>query len=173
MAEYHERLELGVSLPLDDDRFYARCKEIDGWPGEGTFPRVALDVWLNEGIYTETGKGPGHQRLAAYYAVPSTIDDIARVVYEKRAPVSLVINWPLAWDGMPSSGLAPRLADSPTFRGLHQLWVWGHDFARADHGLLLRNSWSRAWGLNGSFWLGSQAWDLPMIGESWFPESRP
>lgn len=173
MAEFHERKELGTSLRLDDARFYARSKEQDGWPGDGTYPRVALDIWLNEGIYTSTGKGPDHQRLAAYYAVPATEQDIAQVLYQKQAPVSVVLNWPGAWDGMPTTGIAPKLSSSPTYRGLHQLWVWGYDFLRPDHGLLLRNSWSSLWGLRGSFWLGSQAWELSMVGECWFPESRP
>lgn len=173
MGDYHERSELGTSIRLDDGRFYNRCKEVDGYPDEGTFPRVALDIWKNEGIYTINGRGPDHQRIAAYYAVPATERDIARVVYEKRSPVSLVINWPARWDGMPSSGIAPTLPENPTYRGFHQMWIWGHDFTRSDHGLLLRNSWGREWGLNGSFWLGSQAWTLPMIGEAWFPESRP
>jgi len=173
MAEWHERYELGTSLSLDAERFYARCKEQDGWPGDGTFPRVALDIWLKEGIFTMAGRGPSHQRISGYYAVPPTESDIAQVIYQKTGPVSIVINWPAAWDGMPTNGLAPKLPANPSYRGLHQLWVWGHDFARADHGLLLRNSWGKEWGLNGSFWLGKQAWTLPMIGESWFPESQP
>jgi hypothetical protein len=173
MAEWHERAELGTSVRLDDAKFYYRCKEMDGYPGDGTFPRVAYDLWKNEGIYADNGRGPAHFRIKNYFAVPLTDVDIAQVLYQKKQPVSLVLNWPTSWFGIGSTGIPPILPVGFTSAGLHQVWVWGFDFARSDHGLLIRNSWSKEWGLNGSFWLGKQGTTRNLMTESWYGESQP
>src|SRR5512139_3094209 len=69
VAEFHERVESGGSTRLDDERFYWRTKELGGNPGDGEFPRVALDAWRSEGIYSTIGRGPAHFRINAYYSV--------------------------------------------------------------------------------------------------------
>lgn len=45
--------------------FYARCKELDGYPGEGTYVRTAMDILRNEGVWVQkSGKGVQGPRLA-------------------------------------------------------------------------------------------------------------
>jgi hypothetical protein len=171
MAEFHERRETGGSVRLDDDEMYARCKDVDGYPGDGTYPRVGMDVWLKRGIQTDAGRGGLHFAIKAYYSVPVDPSEIARVVFEKGQPVSLAMSWPSTWWSPPPNGVMPQIVPG-SYAGGHQVYVWGYDFTRPERGLLCRNSWSREWGLYGSFWLGSQAWTIPgLIWEAWYGES--
>lgn len=171
VAEFHERIESGGSVRLDDERFYWRTKELGGNPGDGEFPRVALEAWRNEGIYSEVGRGPDHYKIRAYYAVPCDPVSIARVIYEKRQPVLIAGSWPSTWFSPPASGVMPAIIPG-SYAGGHQTYAWGYDFTQPNRWILRRNSWSKSWGLNGNFWSGQQEWEIPgLIWECWYAES--
>ena len=68
VKQYQERLQTGKWFYDDASaiRLHARCKQIDDTPGEGTFPRVALQIAKDEGIRAMNGH---NYLIGSYYTL--------------------------------------------------------------------------------------------------------
>jgi len=154
VKNYQEHLQTGKWL-YDDasaDRVYYRCKQVDGWAGDGTFLRTGLQVAQSYGVVAANG----HRYLiGSYYNLLADGDPLTNIkttlVYYKR-PVLIVTPWYENWWTLgrnytlraPSGGLA----------GFHAYWVYGYaDGSNGATGLRCEQSWGLSWGNKGRFYL--------------------
>ena len=137
----------------DEPLFFAQI----GGTAQGAVTRNALDRLLGYG-YPVTGNAAAASvhKIAAYFAVPVTRDDICAAILQ-LGPVLLAVNWGNSWF-RPVNGILPAW-DSAA--GGHAILAVGWT---AD-GLVLRNSWGQAWGSQGE---AVMRWaDLPHVRECW------
>lgn len=96
--------------------FYRRCKLRDGIPdAPGTYPRVALDLMLNEGIGRDRrdyDREAGKYRIASYQRL-LTVGEMEQALV--LAPIVVGIDWASNWTGR-TTGVLPE----PTG------WAGGH-----------------------------------------------
>ncbi len=138
---------------LDPEWLYEHAEAIDGiptppGPQRGTTIRAAFQVLAKQG-QPLTGQ-PGTEskfRIASYSAVPFTEDAIKRALVQ-YGPVWIAIRFDRAWF-RPVDAVMP--APTGIVDGGHAIYVFGYDDAVGPGGsALIRNSWSRSWGLNGN-----------------------
>jgi C1A family cysteine protease len=151
-------------LDLDAQWLYDRAQAVDGipLPHEGTTCRAALSVLLKQGI-PQTGKpATGQNRIAAYYAVPITVDALKRALVQS-GPVLIASTWFNSWF-RPVGGVLP--APSGGVAGGHARLLFGWDDSVAGGSWLVRNSWGKAWGVNGNSY-DPYRYLLPAMHDAW------
>jgi len=163
MKQYQERQQTGAWYYTDASaiRLHARCKQLDGVPGEGTFPRVALQVAKDEGIRAVNGRS---YLIASYYSLQGDVlDNIKRTLTYYHRPVLLATSWYSNWFGLTRNyTLKPP---NGQVVGGHQVLVYGYAL-QADGSTHLRcvNSWGTGWGNKGRFnmpwqYVSGDVWD--------------
>lgn len=135
---------------FDPDELYARCKEVDGWAGDGTYPRVALDILLHRGMLVAASKVPeevGQFRGIEAYARLTSLEEI-KVAIRTFGAAGIGSPWYRSWFTPQADGTldAPDIDDGGHF------WdaVGWSDRRRA---LRAQNSWGPEWGQKGRFWV--------------------
>lgn len=128
---------------FDEGRFFAA---IGGGPN-GAALRAALDQRLHVGYPTVGHDDAALHKIASYYAVPGTLLSIKQAIHD-FGPLVLATPWYQSWFTPAGNGRLP--AASGGIVGGHAIVAWGWD----DRiGLLLRNSWSKKWGMNGNCYM--------------------
>ena len=142
-------------LAIDPMWIYRRAKATDGLPHvQGTFPRAALAVLLREGALLRGASAPnGRLRIAAYYRVPVDVEAMKRAILA-YGPLFVATSWSKSWF-RPSAG---RLPDPSTPAGGHAFVVYGWNDKIAGGSWIARNSWGRAWGVRGDFFMPYGLW---------------
>lgn len=115
---------------------YRRCKLNDGIPNApGTYPRVALDLMLREGIGRERkvyGEDAGRFKIASYQRM-RTVEEIERGL--RLAPCIIGIDWGANWHGR----VVGVLPEATGWAGGHLIVISGYD--RPNRLFQLRQSW--------------------------------
>lgn len=168
LKQWEERRDGHGFLNLDRDWLYQHAEAIDGLPGapndqRGTTCRAALTVLLKQGqpIVGQPASAASH-KIAAYYAVPMTADAIKRAILQ-HGPVLIASVWYASWF-RPVKGILP--APSGGIVGGHARLAFGWDDAVAGGSLLVRNSWSARWGVNGNSY-DAYRYLIPALHDAW------
>lgn len=143
MKEIQEELEHNKILDFDGLKLYQRCKELDGYPGEGTYIRVVMKIMEKEGAPLKSGE---KYKIASYtrlntieemkFALTATGPFVAGVnVYENFTP--------------DEKGLIPM--PQGNFQGGHAILITGYD--DNSNQFHFKNSWGSDWGNNGYAYL--------------------
>jgi hypothetical protein len=161
-----ERLE-GAQVPyFDPHSLYMECKRNDGYPGEGTYPKVCCDIMLHKGMPV-IGKAPScwekfftpkaevgfdsRYRLGAYWRLTPdlTIQQIKQAIF-LFGPITSACNWDNRWMGNFS------VFPDPSGR-----WDGGPCVCQQGYnslGVEYDNSWGKIlWGING---VATMPWDM-------------
>jgi C1A family cysteine protease len=136
---------------FNEPELYARCKEIDGFPGEqGTTNRAALSIMRNRGMQAKRTEAlPTHLFKIGDYVRLSTLDEIKQAVYGLGL-VILGIEIDSRWYTEADDGQLGEPNDD--MQGGHDIAVIGWNDGRRKS-LKIKNSWGRDWGYNGIGWL--------------------
>jgi hypothetical protein len=165
VKQYQERQQTGQWYYNDASaiRLHRRCKQIDGTPGEGTFPRVALQVAKTEGIRAINGH---NYLIASYYTLAEgdVLDNIKRTLTFYKRPVLLATSWYSNWFGL-GRNYTIKPPNGQVVGG-HQITVYGYT-TLIDGSITLRciNSWGTGWGNKGRFnmpwaYVRGDIWDI-------------
>ena len=138
---------------FDAPWLYARCKEVDGKPGQtGTNARAACDVlrrlghWrIIAGKRVKAGPQKAHGIASNHWAL--SVDDIRSVFAGARPePVLIGIDWYHAWFKPAQRGGEKWLQDIPhagKVAGGHEIGIWACSDKRQAFGL--SNTWGKGW----------------------------
>ena len=164
VKQWEERRDGHGFLNLDAQWLYERAQAVDGipLPHEGTTCRAALSVLLKQGMPVVGQPATGQNRIAAYWAVPLTVDAIKRAVLQ-QGPVLIASTWFNSWF-RPVKGVLP--APSGGVAGGHARIAFGWDDGVNGGSLLVRNSWGKSWGVNGNSY-DAYRYLLPAMHDAW------
>jgi hypothetical protein len=164
LKQWEERRDGHGFLRLDPQWLYERAQAVDGipLPHEGTTCRAALSVLLKQGQPVVGQPATGQNRIAAYYAVPMTVDGIKRALAQ-WGPVLIASTWFNSWF-RPVNGALP--APSGGVAGGHARLLFGWDDAAGGGSFLARNSWGRSWGVNGNSY-DAYRYLMPALHDAW------
>lgn len=166
-AEWREYLELGKVVEVSKRFIYARCKQLDGDPNQGTYPRIAASVLSNDGVpkrelIPDTNDIPYEQYIAISvndeiktdasarrvkgYAFCYTLHDVKQAIAQKG-----VLNITVLVGQFGTSPVKPQPA-----QGAHRVLVYGYEDAnnntKDDTKIYFRNSWGSSWDVEGDGW---------------------
>jgi hypothetical protein len=155
-----DRIDQGQFFDFDEPRFFGQI----GGTANGAVLRVAFDQMLHLG-YPVVGSvdGAKDHKVAAYYAVPITPDELQAAILA-FGPVVVGMAWSVAFDNPPSSGILRK--PSGTNRGGHAILVIGWTTIAGILYFILQNSWGTAWGLGGRCYLAA-SYVGQVVGEAW------
>lgn len=102
--------------------FYARCKELDGFTGDGTYIRVAMDVLRNEGAWRTNVYGVtklyANQGIAENRWATSPDEILTVLGAEATGRVGILNSWGMSFPHvvyMPVESVAWMLADANSY----------------------------------------------------------
>lgn len=135
---------------FDADELYARCKEVDGWGGDGTYPRVALEILRKRGMIATSSPvaaDVGQARRIDAYARLTSLDEV-KVAIRAFGAAGIGSPWYRSWFTPGADGLLPK----PDVDAGGHFWtaVGWSDRRRA---VRAQNSWGPEWGDRGRFWI--------------------
>lgn len=164
VKEYQDSLEYKKLQELSPRYAYNLCKKFDGIPNEeGTYPRVAMKVFLNYGVCPESfwpykphqndRPKPGADKSALKYKIRA----YARLKTLLEMKRSLLVNGPFlagvevyeSWFSRKAgkTGVIPMPGPREELQGGHAICVMGYDDTK---GLFkFKNSWGAGWGNKG------------------------
>ena len=142
---------------------YAKCKEIDGFYGQGTYPRVGASIIKNKGVpsskivpddndlpYSIYALIPDMEATSndaktrkATYSFPLTDKNSLKqaIIQNKLCSVTLMVDW----GTFNSSGIITK--PRPNYiAGAHRVTLYGFKEDR----FFFRNSWGSKWGVDGN-----------------------
>jgi len=158
IVQFFEYKETGKIVPVSARHIYARCKALDGYNGEGTYPAIAAKVITSEGAAT-TKTVPDDSRLShdEYINVPVTQavkeDAYPRRVKPGYAVVDLnleAIKQAIYQNGVIAGALQvgnwskEPLKPEPDSGG-HDITFFGFEDVKDDTKIFFRNHWSDDW----------------------------
>ena len=151
--------------PLDPYWLYAQSRQVDGIPDTfaGTTCRAALSVLLHKGEPL-IGKPltAGSFVIASYAAVPMSYEPLKAAIYQ-YGPLLIGSMWYGGWL-RPVSAVLPPPSGAPI--GGHATLLFGWDDAVDTGSLLGRNSWGKAWGVNGNYYAPARYF-VPALHDAW------
>lgn len=148
----HELIEVGTYPDFDPHALYRRCKEKDGIPlVDGTYPRVALDIMLHEGMpvkgYESRGlcfmkKSNFHSgyKIGGYWRITDEIDYQIKQIIMQYGAISCACTWYEEWV---TAMTGADVFKTPVHKGGGHHWVidgWN------KIGWRVINSWGLIWG---------------------------
>lgn len=178
MVEHYNNKEYNTILDLSEQYLYGECKKIDGYSGEGTYPRTAADVLLKLGVCEERffpyeGRYPPVGRpLSGYvdnaltyriknYATVSTDFESVKDALYINGPVGISITVYNNFMSIGTSGKVPLPSGAQV--GGHWMCAAGYLNIPGEP-ILVKNSWSAQWGKEGYCVWYKDAWDALVNG---------
>jgi hypothetical protein len=158
IQEYQER---GKKFIMDAAWIYARCKERDEDPGDGTYPRVAMNVLHDLGcrrvfsldnLNFIASRYDKDYKIHSYWRIkPGITETQVKTANYAYGSFTVGINFPVNWIIIPKSGILPP--PGRMIAGGHDMLVksWGKKYFCGV------NSWGRSWGDNGKYYA---TWDI-------------
>ena len=153
---YHEYKETGNLKYLSPRYIYALSKKIDGFIGEGTYPRVSAKIQTKNGCATETTV-PNSTDLPHDQYINITETDLIisdAYPYRMKGYADIPNNTNSLKQAIVNNGLIAVTISVGGFQspikkgsfGLHRVVVYGYKGDR----FFFRNSWGKEWGDNGN-----------------------
>lgn len=164
VKEYQDTKEYKKSIGLSPRYLYSLCKEIDGIPNEeGTYPRIAMKVLLNNGVCPESYwpykpyQNDKPKKDADTKAKVYRINAYARLKALMEMKRSLIVNGPFlagvqvfrSWFTKKalSKGLIPMPGKDDILEGGHAICIVGYNDTQKL--FKFKNSWGSQWGDKG------------------------
>lgn len=164
--EWDEYKESNKLTRLSKRALYRACKLVDGYNGEGTYPRTAAKIlkdygiptedlvrdinnlsheaYLSIDVYTDERKQSASAYRIGGYAFCYTLNDLKTAIDEKGT-----MNATVQVGDWPSNGKDIRPKPN---RGFHRILIYGYEDFGTDTKIYFRNSWGEEWGDNGNGW---------------------
>jgi hypothetical protein len=136
-----DRPELGGYPNLDEGLFFRYI----GGTSAGASLRSGMERLRAYGYPESGGVNQSRHKIAAYYAIPKTVDAIKQAIVA-LGPIQLGMHWYNAWMRPYSNGVLPN---PDWYNSNHAIVGYGWD----ARGLRLRQSWGSAWGVSGDCWM--------------------
>lgn len=143
--------ETGLITKISPRYIYAMSKAVDNYDGQGTYPRVAADQILKNGVITEevvpcndslshkeyinVPLENGWLKIKGYAFVNPTLNDIKQAIINNGAVMASI-----------TVGDFSKPLVKPGTQGLHYVMIYGY----SGDTLLFRNSWGEGWGDKGN-----------------------
>ncbi len=177
VKEYFDSKEYAKEIDLSEQWLYAKCKEIDGYPGEGTYLRAAADVLLKSGACEEkfwpyearhpAAKNPlsgadlnaQQYKITSYAYVPAYLASVKTALYQ-NGPLIVGVEVKQNFYNIGTNGIIPKPAGS--MLGGHAMCVVGYDDDKQM--LEIKNSWGEGFGDKGYVWLPYAYFDEMVLG---------
>lgn len=163
-AEFQNFIETGKVVRLSKRALYAMCKAEDGYPGEGTYPRIAAKIRVSTGIpttdlvvddnnlphseyikvpVTDALKTSASEFRSKGYSFVNTLEELKTAIdLTKAFNATLFVG---DWSTLP---VKPIFANG-SYRGTHRIWVFGYEDAKNgktdDTKVYYLNSWGINW----------------------------
>lgn len=182
--EYRDKKETGVLQRLSKKFIYKNCKDRDGYPGQGTYPKIAAkvltelgtpieallpdknnvtyDEYMNVNVEDPVLKTEASARRTKGYTQALTLDEVKTAIdKEGTFNASMQVG---DWSKLP---VKPKRTDGSN-RGWHRIMVKGYKDAKNgnkdDTKIYFRNSWGTNWAR------GTNTEDRKMLkyGDGWF-----
>jgi hypothetical protein len=164
-------------MDFSEQWLYCKCKAIDGYAGEGTYPRAACDVLLKQGVceekfwpyetrYPPTTKplagadlNAAQYKILSYAYVPANLVAV-KTALAQNGPLLIAIQVWRNFYSIGPSGVIP----SPTgdYIGGHAMCLVGYDDDKQM--LEIKNSWGSTFGDSGYVWLPYSLFDRLTMG---------
>lgn len=119
---------------VDAPSIYREAKHIDGYPGEGTMLKDAIQAAIN--LKFASGRG-------AY--INNTINDVKFAIHQYGVCIAgfVITN---EWNEVEkNTGFIRDLGGGAVKRGGHAVLLCGYD----ENGIYIQNSWGEIWGISG------------------------
>lgn len=167
IIEYYDHKETGI-LPRVAPRYlYSLAKKIDGYDGQGTYPRVVNSITVKKGCATtktvnddnslsynsyitldETDEiiEDAYPRKSGGYAFVVPNDESLKQALVKNNLVSITLPINSIWDS--KTGKINKPNDTPV-QVYHRVVLYGYEIVDGDTKFLILNSWGKEWGLSG------------------------
>jgi hypothetical protein len=154
MGTIDQRRDHRRTLMYDGLELYDRCKQVDGYPGGGTYPRIAHKIRQEHGMKVASSRVKrevGSQDYIAAYAALHSLNEIKVAIY-LFGSAGLGSTWYDNWDDSQPDGFLPP--GSYPVGGHWYVAVGWNDRLGA---LVCQNSWGswgvRIGGVSGRFYL--------------------
>ncbi len=156
---------------------YALAKCVDGYDGQGTYPRLAFKMWQKYGCATETTVPNDTTLDHETYCYQRKIENIPQVAFDDALKYRIksyafpthdattikqtiymfggfdaLLTIGSEWYVYKGDGAVP-VPISNTIEGNHEVKVFGYKVVDGKTWLKYRNSWNNRWGLKGDGWL--------------------
>lgn len=171
MKEYYDAKELDTTIDLSEQNLYGECKKIDGYSGEGTYPRTAMSVLLKigepeerfqpyEGVYPPRNQPlSGYLDNAALYKIQTYASVTGGLQGIKEAlalngPVGISV-WVYSNFYTAPNGVIPMPNNQK--EGGHMMCAVGYDDDKKH--LIVKNSWGVNWGDKGYCYIPYSVWE--------------
>jgi hypothetical protein len=173
LKEYFDSAEYNKEVNLSEQWLYGECKAVDGYPGDGTYPRVALEVLLKkgtceevympyEGVYPPTippkngaDENAANYKITTYAYVSVDVESIKSALYQNGPTSIAVYVYDSFLQARSNGGFVPK--PSGTLRGGHLMAIVGYDDEKTWGGYKgffeIKNSWGTDFGDNGYLWI--------------------
>lgn len=143
-VKQEKNLRQRVSSELDAEGFYDRCKQIDGYPGPGTFFRTAMQLLKDEGIKDLNGNVI--YKISQYALIDDlTFEGIKKAIFLYGA---VLVGYRGSNEGWQGEYIRPPQPNETMWQ--HAVSIIGYE---GDY-LIGQNSWGRDWGNQGLFKVG-------------------
>lgn len=177
IKEFYDSKEYNQTIDLSEEWLYYKCKEIDGYLGEGTYPRVAADVLLKQGVCEEkfwpyetqfppkTRPAAGAElnalqyKISSYAYVPPNLTAV-KTALAQNGPLLIGVKVWKNFFSIGPTGVVPTPAGE--YIGGHAMCVVGYDDTKQM--LEIKNSWGTTFGDNGYVWLPYSLFNSLILG---------
>jgi len=157
MKMYHEFVSHKKYYRFDPNWLYTECKKVDGYNGDGTYLRVALQIVQDRGYLAKA------ERYKLKDDTPFKIEKYVRLTSINQVCEALYFVGPVVFgisvdEGIynPVRGIIPEPDPSKTIGG-HAMLIVGFDKNKKCQGsvgaFLIKNSWGKEWGSKGLAWM--------------------
>lgn len=168
---YQNFIETGKYEYLSPRFIYALAKKIDGYNGQGTFPRVAGSVAVKMGCSSDSvvknDTSLNHEKYLSfdvtdsvkknaityksggYVSVPVDVESIKQAIYANG-----MITMSIGCGTITSKDIKPG-----TSNGYHSMAFYGYETKNGDTTFYYRNSWGKNWGDKGNGKLSAKAFE--------------
>jgi hypothetical protein len=205
-GKYKQSLDIPVTtpniLPLSARFLYAYAKALDGYEGEGTYPRLVMKILKDVGcstertlpndttldheayvFYRDINKIPkvaieeaSLNKIKSYASVSMTKLGIQQACFSARG-LSLLVKLDESWWSDKNGVTWDKdrilpLCPPRNSVGGHQIYIYGYEVVGNDMKVFFLNSWSKDWADNGCGWFWLSEYQASLV-EGWTAVNIP
>lgn len=181
--EYYDKKEYNQELDFSEQWLYGECKKEDGYQGEGTYPKLGLEILLRKGVCEEyflpyeaqyppsNSTAPGANENAVNYKIKAYakvvgLDYVKQALYQFGPMTGSILVWKNFYN-IQADGIAPT-PPNEDWLGAHLMCIVGYDDnikTPLGNGVVtFKNSWSPYFGDKGYVHIPYSVFDTYFLG---------